>query len=182
MVDAPIFITATQVLVGIGSNRGPSEAIVRTALAELRAMARGAFRASSLWRTSPVGCPPNAGDFVNAAAAFVTFAPTPEAMLAACKALEWRHGRGPAPVRNAPRELDIDLLLFGQCVMRSEGLTLPHPRALGRRFVMTPAAEAAPDWAWPGAGSTIAELARALVTSETLTRLPERRNVRRLAR
>ena len=147
---------------------------MEAALVELRGMSCGAFRASSLWRTSPVCCPPESGDFVNAAVAFATMETCPLAMLEQCKALERRHGRCRPALRNAPRTLDVDLLLFGERVMRSERLTLPHPRALSRRFVMTPAAEAAPDWPWPGTGRSIAELSRALVTDETVTRLPPR--------
>ena len=146
------------------------------ALHELRALSRGAFRASSLWRTSPVDCPPESADFVNAAAAFLSDVPVPETLLAELKAMERRQGRASAPVRNAPRELDLDLLLFGDVVRDTKTLTLPHPRALSRRFVMTPAAEVAPDWHWPGVRGTIAEIARALRTDETLARLPRLRN------
>ncbi len=69
---------------------------------------------SSLWRTSPVDCPPDSGDFINAV---VAFEPrdglTPEGLLAALKQLEREFGRAAAPVRNAPRELDLDLLVYG---------------------------------------------------------------------
>ena len=136
-------------------------------------MSAGGFRASSLWRTTPVDCPPGSKDFVNAVAAFVAEAPSPEGFLSRLKALERTYGRAEAPVRNAPRELDLDLLLFGDVVRCTERLTLPHPRALTRGFVMTPAAEAAPDWTWPGEGRTIADIAGGLVTDETLTRLPQ---------
>ena len=163
----------TRVLVALGSNVGASEATVCAALDELRALACGGFRASSLWRTSPVDCAPGTGDFVNAAAAFETRVPAPCPLLAEFKQMERRHGRYRAPVRHAPRELDVDLLLFGDCQMQSDALTLPHPRALMRRFVMVPAAEVAADWVWPGSGGTIAELAAALVTTERLTRLPD---------
>lgn len=145
--------------------------IVSRALEDLREMSVGEFRVSSLWRTSPVDCPPGSRDFINAVAAFVADAPSPEWLLSRLKALERRYGRTEAPVRNAPRELDLDLLLFGDVVRRTERLTLPHPRALTRGFVMTPAAEVAPDWRWPGEGRTIADLARGLSTDETLTRL-----------
>ena len=146
--------------------------IVLRALEDLREMSVGRFRASSLWRTSPVDCPPGSADFVNAVAAFSAEATSPEWLLSRLKTLERRYGRAEAPVRNAPRELDLDLLLFGDVLRRTKRLTLPHPRALVRGFVMTPAAEAAPEWTWPGEGRTIADLARGLVTDETLTRLP----------
>ena len=146
--------------------------IVSRALEDLREMSAGGFRASSLWRTSPVDCPPGSADFVNAVAAFLAAAPSPEWLLSRLKALEGRYGRSAASVRNAPRELDLDLLLFGDVARRTERLTLPHPRALTRGFVMAPAAEAAPEWTWPGEGRTIADLARGLRTDETLARLP----------
>ena len=162
---------AVRVLVGLGSNRGASVDIVTRALEELRAASGGGFRASSLWRTSPVDCPQGSADFINAAAAFFSDCPAPETLLSELKALERRYGRTETPPRNAPRELDLDLLLFGDVVRSMGTLTLPHPRALERRFVMTPAAEVAPDWRWPGDDRTIAEIARALVTDETLQRL-----------
>lgn len=162
---------AVRVLVGLGSNRGASVDIVSRALEDLRELSVGEFRVSALWRTSPVDCPPGSRDFINAAAAFATDAPSPEWLLSRLKALEGRYGRSGAPVRNAPRELDLDLLLFGDVVRRTERLTLPHPRALTRGFVMQPAAEAAPEWTWPGEGRTIGEIARGLMTDETLTRL-----------
>ncbi len=164
---------AVRVLVGLGSNRGASLDIVSRALEDLWEMSVGGFRMSSLWRTSPVDCPPGSREFINAVAAFVTDAPSPEWLLSRLKALEGRYGRSRAPVRNAPRELDLDLLLFGDVVRRTERLTLPHPRALERGFVMTPAAEAAPGWTWPGTGRTIADIARGLTTGETLRRLPQ---------
>ena len=147
--------------------------IVSRVLEDLREMSVGEFRASSLWRTSPVDCPPGSADFVNAVAAFHADARSPEWLLSRLKAFEGRYGRSMAPIRNAPRELDLDLLLFGDVVRRTQRLTLPHPRALARGFVMTPAAEAAPEWTWPGTGRTIADLARGLMTDETLTRLTE---------
>jgi len=108
-----------------------------------------------------------------AAGAFFAEAPSPEWLLSRLKALESGYGRSEAPVRNAPRELDLDLLLFGDVARRTELLTLPHPRALARGFVMTPAAEAAPEWTWPGTGRTIADIACGLMTDETLRRLPQ---------
>jgi 2-amino-4-hydroxy-6-hydroxymethyldihydropteridine diphosphokinase len=87
------------------------------------------------------------------------------------KAMERRYGRDAAPIRNSPRELDLDLLLFGDDERRSELLTLPHPRADRRRFVMVPAAEVAPGWVWPGTGRSISEIAESLVTGERLARI-----------
>ena len=97
---------------------GASVDVVKRALAELEALFRAGFRASSLWRTSPVDCPPGSGDFVNAVALLVVDSMAPERLLKDLKAMERRHGRDATPIRNSPRELDLDLLLFGdeECI------------------------------------------------------------------
>jgi len=160
------------ILVGIGSNRGDSFAIVRQSIARLRAFANGPVRVSSLWRTSPVDCPPDSGDFINAVAAFEgAVGLTPETLLAGLKALEREFGRSVAPVRNAPRELDLDLLVFGDERRATIEFVLPHPRAVERRFVMAPALEVAPDLRWPGTDATVAELAARIDDGERVERL-----------
>jgi 2-amino-4-hydroxy-6-hydroxymethyldihydropteridine diphosphokinase len=160
------------VLIGVGSNRGDSVAIVVAAMDRLAAFADGPLRRSSLWQTSPVDCPPGSAPFINAA---VAFAPrpdlTPEALLTGLKALELEYGRIAAPVRNAPRELDLDLLLFGDEVREREDFVLPHPRAVNRRFVLAPAAEVLPDRVWPGTGWTLQLLLDRLVSDEQVRRL-----------
>lgn len=161
------------VLIGLGSNRGDSVAIVTQAMQRLQAFARGPVRRSSLWRTSPVDCPPDSADFVNAA---VAFAPaegvTPESLLAALKALEADYGRRrDSTERNAPRELDLDLLLFDDEIRREADFQLPHPRAVNRLFVLAPAAEVLPDAVWPGTGRSIAVLLATLETDEQVQRL-----------
>ena len=161
----------TRVLVGLGSNMGASVDIVKRVLAELEALSGPGFRASSLWRTSPVDCPPGSGDFVNAVALLVVDSTDSEALLKDLKAMERRYGRDAVPIRNAPRELDLDLLLFGDDERQSDRLTLPHPRANARRFVMVPAAEVAPDWIWPGTDRSISAISESLVTGERLVRV-----------
>ena len=150
---------------------GASVDIVVRALAELRALSGDGFRASSLWRTSPVDCPPESGEFVNAVALLVVDSTDSEALLKDLKAMERRYGRDAVPIRNAPRELDLDLLLFGDERRQSDRITLPHPRASARRFVMVPAAEVAPDWIWPGTDRRISEISESLVTGERLVRI-----------
>jgi 2-amino-4-hydroxy-6-hydroxymethyldihydropteridine diphosphokinase len=160
------------VLIGIGSNRGDSVAIVRAAMAQLQSFAAGPVRCSSLWRTSPVDCPPDSADFVNAAAAFVPRSGlTPEALLQGLKELERAYGRDPAPLRNAPRELDLDLLLFGDQQRDEPGFVLPHPRAVNRLFVLAPAAEVLPQSVWPGTGCTVNELLVGLQPDEQVERM-----------
>jgi 2-amino-4-hydroxy-6-hydroxymethyldihydropteridine diphosphokinase len=160
------------VLIGIGSNRGESISIVRDAIEHLQRFAAGEVRASSLWRTSPVDCPPDSGDFVNAVVAFEPRRGlTPDALLVELKTLERAYGRHASWVRNAPRELDLDLLVFGDERRDSPDFVLPHPRATARRFVLAPAAEVAPSLRWPGIDANIAELLARLDDSESVERI-----------
>lgn len=162
------------ILIGLGSNRGDSRRIVLEAMARLAEFSAGEVRCSSLWRTSPVDCPPDSGDFINAAVAFAARAGlTPEVLLNSLKAIEVEYGRGAATVRNAPRELDLDLLLFDDQTRISESFMLPHPRAVDRLFVLAPAEEVLPEAVWPETGHTISELRAALVTEESVERLEE---------
>jgi 2-amino-4-hydroxy-6-hydroxymethyldihydropteridine diphosphokinase len=83
---------------------------------------------------------------------------TPQGLLAKLQALEWEFGRLPKRVHNEARPLDLDLVAFGALRMYSETLTLPHPRATQRRFVMQPLAEIAPDLRLPGNSLTASEI------------------------
>ena len=156
------------VLVGLGSNQGDSMRLVPAAMQALErfAMPQSMIR-SRLWKTSPVDCPPESSVFVNAAVSFeAVSALTPEILLGELKALEQEFGRGAKWARNAPRELDLDLLVFDQHTRASDWFTLPHPRATERLFVLAPAAEVAPDLIWPDTGKTVLELLNILDTDE----------------
>ncbi|HTO56362.1 MAG TPA: 2-amino-4-hydroxy-6-hydroxymethyldihydropteridine diphosphokinase [Pseudomonadales bacterium] len=160
------------VLIGIGSNRGDSVRIVLRSIECLGRFAAAEVRASSLWRTSPVDCPPDSSDFINAVVAFEPRAGlTPDALLAELKALEREFGRATPWARNAPRELDLDLLVFGDQRRDTAQFVLPHPRATTRRFVLAPAAEIAPQLHWPGTAMTVAELLARLDDSERVERV-----------
>jgi 2-amino-4-hydroxy-6-hydroxymethyldihydropteridine diphosphokinase len=155
------------VLIGLGSNRGDSRRIVVDAMNRLAAFACGDVLRSGLWKTSPVDCPPDSDDFINAAAAFEALPSlTPEALLHALKTLEKEYGRDDLAERNAPRELDLDLLLYDDETRSTEEFTLPHPRAVNRLFVLAPAAQVLPEAIWPGTRLTIAELLGRLETTE----------------
>ena len=119
------------VLIGIGSNRGDSVRIVRDAIEWLRRFATGDVRASSLWRTSPVDCPPGSADFVNAVVAFEPRAGlTPDALLAELKTLERLYGRQAAWVRTAPRGAEPDAP--GEEWRRVPATTTPTPARTAR--------------------------------------------------
>ncbi len=127
--------------IGLGANLGDSAATLRTVLAEL-ANANGiqAVTASPFYRSAPVDA--TGPDFINAVAALDTTL-APLALLDLLQALEQRHGRE-RPYRNAPRTLDLDLLLHGDTVLAHERLTLPHPRMQLRAFVLQPLRDLAP--------------------------------------
>jgi 2-amino-4-hydroxy-6-hydroxymethyldihydropteridine diphosphokinase len=98
--------------------------------------------------------------FLNAAATGESMLSAP-AMLEVLLAVEQRLGRE-RPYERAPRTIDLDLILYGEEVIKTEGLTVPHPRFRERRFVLEPLAEIAADWMDPVTGKTIAELLRGL--------------------
>ncbi len=128
---------------------------------------------SSLWQTSPVDCPPGSPKFVNAVVGLVPRqGETPESLLAKLQSLEREFGRQHTGIRNAPRPLDLDLIAFGTETRATKELTLPHPHAWQRRFVLQPLSEIAPALVLPGQSKTVAELLAELGTDETLERLP----------
>ena len=139
-------VAGERVFVGIGANLGDAVATVRAAfdaLSELpgtRCVAR-----SSLYRSAPVDAP--GADYINAVAQLQTKM-LPAALLKTLQAIEARFGRE-RPYRNAPRTLDLDLLLYGDRRIDTPLLTLPHPRMHERAFVLVPLAEIAPDLAQP---------------------------------
>jgi 2-amino-4-hydroxy-6-hydroxymethyldihydropteridine diphosphokinase len=137
----------TVAYVGLGSNLEDPARQVETALQELDRLPQTRLvRRSSLHRTKPVGYA-DQPDFINAVAQLETALPA-DRLLDELQALEARHGRTRS-FPNAPRTLDLDLLLFGDLVMKSERLTVPHPRMLERAFVLEPLREIAPDLELP---------------------------------
>lgn len=129
--------------IALGSNlQQPSNQIQR-AFVELAALpATTMIKHSALYRSTPVGYD-NQPDFINAVAE-VSTSLQPLELLNALLALESLHGRE-RPFPNAPRVLDLDLLLYDDMVMNTPELTLPHPRMHERGFVLLPLAEIAPD-------------------------------------
>jgi len=144
--------------VGIGSNLGEPRRQIEAALDELARVPRTRVaRRSSLYRSAPVG---HAGqpDFLNAVARLETGLGA-EALLGELQAIEQRHGRERS-FANAPRTLDLDLLLHDAGAVSTPRLTLPHPRMHERAFVLAPLAEIAPDAEVPGHGRAAELLAR----------------------
>jgi 2-amino-4-hydroxy-6-hydroxymethyldihydropteridine diphosphokinase len=137
-----------EAFVGLGANLENPLQQVRQALSELDAIEHTrVIAASSMYRSVPVGYA-DQPDFINAVAKLRTGL-SPRELLEALHGIENRHARRRS-VRNAPRTLDLDLLLYGMLVAREEGLILPHPRMHERAFVLLPLAEIAPDTLVPG--------------------------------
>jgi len=161
--------------VAVGSNLGDSSKIVIDVFRRLAELSQSPLLKSSLWQTAPVDCPPNSPPFVNAVAGLVTRAgETPDSLLAKLQALEKEFGRQPKKVLNEPRSLDLDLIAFGTEVRAMPQLTLPHPRAHQRRFVLQPLSEIAPDLVLPGQSKTVAELLSKVPEDICMRRLVER--------
>lgn len=140
----------TVAYVGLGANLGEPRRQVEQALRELGGIPRTrVVKASSLYRSAPVGYA-SQPEFVNAVAQVETGL-TAAQLLAELQAIETRHGRSRS-FANAPRTLDLDLLLFGQAVLAQRNLTLPHPRMHERAFVLVPLVEIAPEVTLPGLG------------------------------
>jgi 2-amino-4-hydroxy-6-hydroxymethyldihydropteridine diphosphokinase len=154
--------------IGIGANLGDARANVQDALARLqRQPGCTLMAASSLYRTAPIDS--SGDDYINAVARIATSLDA-EALLQALHAIEQAHGRE-RPYRNAPRTLDLDLLLYGDQTIRSSTLTVPHPRMAERAFVLHPLLELAPGIVIPGVGPARDCAATPAVQAQAITRL-----------
>jgi len=141
----------TLAYVGIGSNLGDPQAQVNRAFAELAQLPQTrVVGQSSLYRSAPVGYHAQP-DFVNAVAALDT-ALDARALLGELQAIEARHGRRRS-FANAPRTLDLDVLLYGDEKIDEADLIVPHPRMHERAFVLQPLGELDASLRIPGRGS-----------------------------
>lgn len=128
-------MSMTPCYIGIGANLGDAQDTVKQAIESIGKLAQTRLVAqSSLFSTAPVDA--GGDDYVNAVVKVDTGLP-PEDLLQALRSLEQDFGRE-RPYRNAPRTLDLDILLYGDRVITSETLTVPHPRMTQRAFVLIP--------------------------------------------
>jgi dihydroneopterin aldolase / 2-amino-4-hydroxy-6-hydroxymethyldihydropteridine diphosphokinase len=131
--------THTRAYVALGSNLGDRRTFLRQAIDGLGEV----VAVSHVYETEPIDTPDGSGAYLNMVVALDTTL-DPFALLERCRALEAQAGRV-RTVRNAPRELDADVLLYGDVRIESAELTVPHPRMWERRFVIAPLADVAPD-------------------------------------
>lgn len=163
--------------IGVGANLGDAVGQVRHAIDALGTL--GPARASSLYRTEPLGDPEQPW-YINAVVELVT-EETPDALLEQLHALEAAGGRerhdpddpaGSGRSRWQPRTLDLDLLLYSDRVIDSPLLRLPHPGLSERRFVLEPLAELAPQAREPRSGRTVGEILAGLEDPLRVEKLP----------
>ena len=174
MVDASMNIRSkdTVAYIALGSNLGHARKNVLQAIERLQRFSDRPLQKSSLWKTKPVDCPPGSADFVNAVVALVPRpGESPESLLKKLQALENEFGRTPKKILNEPRPLDLDLIAFGNEQRITPELTLPHPRAHQRRFVLQPLAEIAPAFVLPTQEKTVDHLLDELPPDDTVRKL-----------
>ena len=161
------------IAIGIGSNLGNSLSIIERVMLCLERLAQAeSFLSSSIWVTSPVNCPPGSPNFLNAVVLFeLQNAITPLELMVELQLLERKFGRSKTDVVNAPRLIDLDLLLFEGMAQRWPGLEVPHPRGHRRLFVLKPLQELVPGLIWPGIGKSVSQLINEMDTNETIEKL-----------
>jgi 2-amino-4-hydroxy-6-hydroxymethyldihydropteridine diphosphokinase len=147
------------VAIALGSNLGDREQHLRDAIAALTPIVHN-LRVSTFHDTAPVGVPGPQPMYLNAAAVGETTLSAGD-MLDTLLDIERSLGRV-RPFPNAPRTVDLDLILYDAAIESSARLSLPHPRFRERLFVLAPLAEIAPDWRDPVTGKSVEELLRAL--------------------
>jgi len=143
------------VAVALGSNLGDRRSHLEWAIARLHGILED-LRVSAFFDTEPVDVPDVQPRYLNAVVVGES-RDSPEALLSALRRLEDERGRTRTSFR-AARTLDLDLIFFGDQVIATPDLDVPHPRFRMRRFVLEPLASLAPDWTDPVTGKTVAQL------------------------
>lgn len=149
-------MTTCGVFLGLGSNQGDRWVRLTAALEGLGARGARPLRSSPLYRTEPVGGPPQP-EFLNLVVEVETSL-EPRELMELAHQVETEGGRHRPAERWGARPLDVDLLLFGDRVIAEDGLRVPHPRLHRRRFVLIPLADLAPELLHPVLGRSIRDL------------------------
>jgi 2-amino-4-hydroxy-6-hydroxymethyldihydropteridine diphosphokinase len=154
----------TECAIALGSNQGDSLSILESSLNVLNQIPGIELKTTSSWyQTQAVGTKEPQADYLNGCA-LLSASQTPEELITILQATELQFGRT-SKGDLQPRTLDLDLLFYGDLVLNTPVLTLPHPRMAERAFVLVPLAEIAPEWIEPVSGLKIARLLRNVDTS-----------------
>lgn len=155
--------------IALGSNLGDKNSLIVQARDHLRQMALSddPFLQSSLYATSPQGCPHGSDDYLNAVVE-LTWAGTVDELLVHCQGIERALGRVRSGIHCEPRTADVDIIYVGDMVVNDPPrLVLPHPRAHLRKFVLKPLSDIRPELVLPRQNQTVAWLLAGLDTDET---------------
>lgn len=147
--------------IALGSNLGDRVANLELARERLRQISLPGepILQASDYQTEPQDCPPGSPVFCNSVIE-ISWDGDPSDLLEITQTIEREIGRTLAPERNAPRIIDVDLLYFGDQIIQTKNLQLPHPRIVERRFVLEPLAEISPGLILPGHALSTSELLR----------------------
>ena len=158
--------------VALGSNLGERLANLRNARKDISTLGGvlPPLRSSAVYETDPVGCEKGAAKFLNAVIEF-GYSGEPEELLRALATIEKMLGRPVAHPRNVSRTIDLDLLYFGELVIKTDELQLPHPRIVERDFVLRPLADLRPDLVLPERDEPISALLLRLGPTTGVVRL-----------
>jgi 2-amino-4-hydroxy-6-hydroxymethyldihydropteridine diphosphokinase len=158
--------------VALGSNLGERLANLRNARRDIAALGGvlPPMRSSAVYETEPIGCERGAARFFNAAIEF-GYSGEPEELLRELGVIERMLGRPAAHARNVSRSIDLDLLYFGEVVVETSYLQLPHPRIVEREFVLRPLADVRPDLILPDQTESVGELLLRLSPAAGVVRL-----------
>ena len=144
------------VYVAMGSNIGDGRKCLLSGIKMLETFALGEIRYSSFWNTEPVEMIDQSW-FTNAVVEFYTDL-SPIDLLKSLQMIENNSGRPSNHLRNASRTLDLDIISYGNYVLETDFLELPHPRACQRLFVLIPLQELAPEFQFPGDDRSLSDL------------------------
>lgn len=157
--------------IALGSNMGDRYLNLISAINFLKEKSINHFiEISSFYETSPVNCPKGTENFLNAVAIIKSHV-MPEMFLKELRAFERTLGRPEFREKNSPRLLDLDILFWGDNILKTETLTIPHPRMLQRRFVLQPLCDLRPNLILPGEIKSLHYFLSNLKTEEKVTRV-----------
>jgi 2-amino-4-hydroxy-6-hydroxymethyldihydropteridine diphosphokinase len=168
----PPALQASEAILSLGSNQGDRLGWLRQACAALGALPNTRLTAQSpVYESDPVDVPDCFAElaFLNCVVVVTTLL-APDALSQAIHLIERDLGRTRGGTPNRPRTIDIDIVAIGQLVTRSPDLTLPHPRAQSRRFVLQPLADLLPDFRFPGEARSVSALLKDLPAVPRVTR------------